>query len=533
MDGQKRSSKVSRRDFVKGAIAGTAAVAGGAMLPTFAGQTALAAAMPEKWDKEAEVVVVGYGGAGMAAAITAKDAGATVLVLEKQAQDAHTPNTRMCAGVFISPDNVDDAIAYMEIAARVNVDLPESKDIPEDVIKVWAEEMTKNIEWMTGLGAKGFVVYADQGRDPDWPGNAAIKAYQLRTEKGTAGVGTVLYDFLNEQVTSRGIEIMWETPGDRLVANEAGEVVGVIAKDKDGKEIAVKASKGVILTTGGFEFNDEMIKTYLAAYPMTFYGNPDNTGDGIRMAMELGADLWHMTVLGGGFKAKFPDFPTAFGISPGKGGYMFVDKFGKRFKAENELGGYSGFWNALVYDTVNYTWPRIPVYWVLDDATLKAAPLVYTFFGAAGPIGMYEWSADNSKEVEKGWIVKGDTVADLAAKLGVDAAVLEAQVKAFNDGIAAGQDEFGRPVDTMAAMETGPFYAMTLWPGLNNTYGGPRRDAQARILDVNGNPIPRLYSSGELGSLYVQYPQGGANVGECFAFGRVAAVNAVAEQPWG
>lgn len=532
MNKDKETQKLSRRDFVKGAVIGTAAVAGASALP-FAGQVAQAASMPEKWDKEADVVVVGYGGAGAATAITAADAGAQVLILEKQAENAHTPNTAMCAGVFVSPDNVEDAKAYMDICARVNVDMPESKDIDDESIQVWAESMTKNIEWMTGLGATGFVVYADQGRDPSWPGNAAIKAYQLRTEKGTAGVGTVLMDFLYDKVKARNVEVLWETPGKKLVANDKGEVVGVIAQGKDGNDMAIKAKKAVVLTTGGFEYNDKMVKAFLPAYPMTFYGNPDNTGDGITMAMALGADLWHMTVLGGGFKLKFDDFPTAFGISPSDGSYIMTDKFGKRFKSETELGGYSGYWNALTYDTVNYTWPRIPAYWVLDDKQLKAGPIVYTFFGAAGPIGMYEWSADNMKEVEKGWILQGETVAELAGKLGVDPAVLEEEVKKFNEGVAAGADAFGRPTDTMAALDSPPFYGVKMWPGLNNTYGGPRRNAKAQIVDVDGNPIPRLYSSGELGSLYVQYPQGGANVGECLAFGRIAGENAAKEEAWG
>jgi succinate dehydrogenase/fumarate reductase flavoprotein subunit len=525
-------SKITRREFVKGTVVGTAALAGASALAGCSQAGPMASGMPEEWDKEADVVVVGYGGAGAATAMTAHDEGAEVLIIEKQTEENHTSNTQMCAGVFVSPSSKEEAIAYMSVASLVNVDMPESQDLPDDVIDVWAEYMSQNKQWFEDMGVENFNVFADQGRDPDWPGNDAIKAYQLMKEDGSPGVGNYFFDFLAEQVDAREIEVMWGTPGKHLITNTEGEVVGVVAEGPDG-EINIKAKKAVVLTTGGFEFDEDANKTYLPTYPMVFYGNPDNTGDGIRMAQEVGADLWHMTVLGGGFKVKFPDFPTAFGIAMGTGSYVVTNKYGERFKAENALGGYSGYWNAVVYDTVEYTWPRIPSYWIFDEELRTAGPIVYTFFGAAGPVGMYEWSSDNSKEIENGWIIKADTIAELAEKLEMDPEVLEAEITQFNEYAETGEDaEFGRPADHMAPLSTPPFYAVKLWPGLNNTFGGPRRDATAHIVDVNGDPIPRLYSAGELGSIYVQYPQGGANVGECVAFGRIAGENAAAEESW-
>ncbi len=524
---------ITRRGFVKGAVVGAAGLASAGALASCAPAAPPAPGVPEKWDKETDVVVVGYGGAGAATAITAYDEGAKVLILEKQAETGHTPNTAMCFGVFVSPSNVTDAVAYMQVASRVNVDLPESKDIDDDTIQVWAEYMVQNKDWLVGLGAEDFVVYADQGRDPSWPGNAAIKAYQIKQPDGSGGVGTHFFEFLADQVTSRNIEVMWETPAERLISDSEGEVIGVRARKQDGQEMAIKAAKAVVLTTGGFESDEEALKAYLPAYPMVFYGNPDNTGDGLRMAQEVGADLWHMTVLGGGLKMKFPDFPTAFLQSLGSEGYMLVDKTGRRFINEVQLGGYSDYWNALVYDTVKYTWPRIPVYWIFDDKRIGTGPLAFTLFGAAGPIGMYRWSPDNSAEIDKGWIIKGETAADLAGSIDVDPAVLEDEIDKYNGYAGAGQDDdFGRAADTLDALEP-PNYAVPQWPGLNNTFGGPRRNAKAQIVNAFGEPIPRLYSAGELGSIYVQYPQGGANVGECLAFGRIAGENAAAEESWG
>lgn len=516
---------ISRRSLLAAAPAGAVALAG---MSTVAGA---AAAIPETWDVNTEVLVLGYGGAGAVAAIAARDAGSDVLVIEKQLAAEHTSNTQMSLGVFLSPDNVDDTIAYMDVASRVNVDMPESKDLDDETIRVWAEESVRNRDWLSQMGAPGFNVFANSGRDADWPGNSAIKAYQIAKEDGTSGVGVDFFAFLEGLVAQRGIGVLWGVAATRLVRDANGIVLGVIADAPGGRRLSIRATRAVIVTTGGFEFDAAAQRTYMSAYPMTYYGNPQNTGDGMRMCQEAGADLWHMTVLGGGLKFKFDDFPTAFATSFGTGSYMIVDRTGKRYKSETALGGYSGYWNALVYDTIEYTWPRIPSWFVFDEKRRTAGRLVPTLFGAAGPIGMYEWSADNSAEIARGWIHSAPTIEALAAQIGVDAAALTGEAGQFNDAIATGTDSLGRPVGSMAALDSPPYYAVALWPGLNNTFGGPRRNARAQVLDAFGSPIPRLYSAGELGSIFVQYPQGGANIGECLAFGRIAGSNAAAEIP--
>jgi len=518
-----RQNEFSRRKFLAASTAGVATLASAS--PAGAAREA-----PKKWDKTADVVVVGYGGAGAVTAVTAHDRGAKVLIIEKQAEGKHTSNTQMSLGAIMSPDSVEDVVGYMSVAARVNVDLPDTKDIPDPVIKAWAEYSVQNKDWLARMGVKEFALFANAGRDARWPGNAGQKAYQIKKADGSIGVGFDIFNFLDGLVRARKIDVAWETPAVRLVTDK-GVVIGVIARQA-GKEIAIEAKRAVVLTCGGYEFDKSAQHTYMATAPMVYYGNPDNTGDGLRMAQEVGADLWHMTVLGGGLKLKFPDFPTAFGEAFGTGSYIVVDRGGKRFKAEDQLGGYSGYWNALVYDTVKYTWPRIPAYYVFDDKRRKAGPIVRSGMGANGPIGMYKWSADNSAEVAKGWIKTAPTVEGLAAQIGVPADALKAEVGQFNAFAAAGKDEaFGRATRTLAALETPPFFAVSLWPGLNNTFGGPRRNEKAQIVDVFGTPIPRLYSAGELGSIFVQYPQGGANVGECIAFGRIAGEQAAAQKP--
>ncbi len=487
---------------------------------------------PEEWDIETEVLVIGYGGAGAAAAITAVEAGAEVLIIEKQAEDAHTSNTQMCAGVFLSPDTEEDALAFMEVASRINPDFPESKAIDDDTIAALAKGMTENLAWVEGLGATGFNTYAAAGRDPSVEGNDAIKGYQIQKEDGTSGVGVELFNLLAAKVEELEIEVLWETPGKSLITNEEGEIIGAWAETEDG-EVAIKAAKAVIVTTGGYEFDDEAVKAYTPIYPVTFYGNPDNTGDGMRMAQAVGADLWHMNVLGGNLKAKFDDFPTAFLLSYGLFGYIIVDKHGRRYINESQLGGYSGYWHTMFGDTAGLTrLPRIPSYWIFDQNRIDAGPLPFTFFGAAGPVGMYEWSEDNSAEIEKGWILTGETVEELAEALEVDPDVLQEEIDTYNAAVEAGEDaQFGRAPVTLKPIEA-PYYAVKMLPGMNNTFGGPKRNALAQVVDVFGQAIPRLYSAGELGSVFVQYPQGGANVGECFAFGRIAGEQAAALDAW-
>lgn len=541
---------ISRRVFVKaGAATGAGVAASGLFAAVGAGAQSATATptaevesgapgprvvvpVPEEWDLETEVLVIGYGGAGVAAAITAVEEGAKVLVIEKQAEDAHTSNTQMCAGVFLSPDTEEDAAAFLEVASRVNPDFPESRAIDDETIAALAKYMTENLEWVERMGATGFNVYAASGRDPNVEGNDAIKGYQIQKEDETSGVGVELFNLLAAKAEELEVEVLWETPGKSLITNDAGEVIGAWADSADG-EIAIKASKAVILTTGGFEFDDEAVKTYIPIYPVTFYGNPDNTGDGMRMAQAVGADLWHMTVLGGNLKAKFDDFPTAFLLNYGQFGYLIVDKDGRRYINEAKLGGYAGYWHTISADTTGFPrFARIPSYWIFGQDRLDNGPLPFTAFGAAGPIGMYEWSEDNSVELEKGWILQGETVEELAEALEVEADVLQEEIDAYNAAVEAGEDaQFGRAPMTLKPLEA-PYYAVKMLPGLNNTFGGPRRNAMAQIVDVWGQAIPRLYSAGELGSVFVQYPQGGANVGECFAFGRIAGEQAAALDAW-
>ena len=144
----------------------------------------------------------------------------------------------------------------------------------------------------------------------------------------------------------------------------------------------------------------------------------------------------------------------------------------------------------------------------------------------------YAWSGDNGAELERGWIKRADTIGGLAAMIGLDGAALEATVLRWNHVCEAGKDtDFGRR-KMLHRFGTPPYYAIELSPSMLNTQGGPRRNERGQIVRPDGTPIPRLYSAGELGSIYSFLYQGTGNIGECLAFGRISARNAVAEPPW-
>src|SRR5262249_15150060 len=144
----------------------------------------------------------------------------------------------------------------------------------------------------------------------------------------------------------------------------------------------------------------------------------------------------------------------------------------------------------------------------------------------------YAWSDDNSAELAKGWIKAADSLSALAAVLELDPVALVDTVGRWNRCCDARHDlEFGRRL-MLEPIAAPPFYAVELSPSMLNTQGGPRRNENGQIVRPNGTPIPRLYSAGELGSIYSHLYQGTGNIGECLAFGRISGRNAAAEESW-
>jgi len=270
-----------------------------------------------------------------------------------------------------------------------------------------------------------------------------------------------------------------------------------------------------------------MKREYLAGYPIHAYGHRGNTGDGIKLAQDVGADLWHMKSVAAPLGFKFPEYESAFIMRMPANAYIIVDQDGKRFCNETGLEHYSMWMAVTRFDMEALCYSRIPSYLIFDERTKQSGPI--TSIGHGANRG-YEWSSDNQVEIDRGWISSGKDAHELAHKLEIhDKVRLNATVNMYREACDRGRDEeFGRSPQTLIEFQ-GELYGLPLWPCLLNTQGGPKRNSRGQILNVWGKPIKRLYSAGELGSVWGFLYQSGGNLGECLGLGRMAGTNAAAE----
>jgi succinate dehydrogenase/fumarate reductase flavoprotein subunit len=257
------------------------------------------------------------------------------------------------------------------------------------------------------------------------------------------------------------------------------------------------------------------------------------------MAQQVGASLWHMNNplagLGGIVVPEFAPVVIPFGLYGAA--FIHVDKQGKRFMSENRPSrhGFGVKEYVLFFDGVIGDFTRLPCFTIFDESARTKGPLVSTTrskFGWFSWHSGYQWSKDNSAEIEKGWIIKGDTIPELAAKLEIKPEDLLATITRYNDNCKAQTDpDFNRPKQSLIAIDKPPFYAVKVYPTMVNTQGGPRRNSKCEVMDPFNQPIPRLYTAGELGSFWGWMYNGGGNNAECLCTGQIAARNAVALKP--
>lgn len=486
--------------------------------------------LPERWDREADVVVVGYGAAGAATAITAHDAGARVLILEKAPEGEEGGNSRVAGQGWFNPTPVDRAITYFNALCGAYT-------VPGEMVRVWAEEMGKNTDWVRSLGGSPMEFYmgAEGAEFPELPGADCVHIYSIGGELGYER----LWKLLKASVDERRMEVLYATPGKELLQNGlTKEILGVRA-EREGNPFNIKAKRAVVLTCGGFENNQEMVRDFLPNLPYCYpLGTPYNTGDGIKMAMAVGADLWHMNnIAGPWYSLKVPEFPSILEMVPlhyakeFPGGMIVVGADGKRFIDEKF---------KLTHGKVKVAgqWIQAPTpcpMFMIFDHTLFSVGALYDknlYHGWNQILKVYDWGDDNSAELARGWIKNADTIAELARKIGLEPTILEDTINRWNTYCALGKDaEFGR-TRMLSPIKDTPFYALEVSPTFINTQGGPRRNAKGQILRPDGSPIKRLYSAGELGSIHSFLYQGTGNIGECLAFGRISGRNAHAERPW-
>jgi succinate dehydrogenase/fumarate reductase flavoprotein subunit len=475
-------------------------------------------------------VVVGFGGAGAAAAIEAHDAGARVLVIEKAAVGGG--NTRVAGGNIRIVRGAAKMMQHFRALSERGTDV--------ESIQAHVEGLTALPAWIEKLGGvlspdeRGVGTLFVEG-PPYCPREYSGSAFPaVAGADGLGGRyrwplqngldrGEAAFAMLERNVAERGIEVTSECAARRLIRDGAtGRVTGVTGTLPGGTELQARATSGVILACGGFAWDTALQRDYLGAVLPSSSPPHRNAGDGVRMAEAIGAALWHMraAVLQLGILA--PGFDASFPVRIRERGFIIVDQHAKRFCDESRLDGHDGGILLQGLDMRSATRLRLPSVLIFDERTRLAGPVVGTDRGYNRGGG---WSNDNGAEVEKGWIETGATPAELARRFGLDPADLEATVATFNRDLEMGSDAFGRrPADSWPL--SGPFYGVRIWPCIVNTQGGPRRAADGRILDPFGATIPGLFGAGELGSIWTGLYPGGANFGEALVSGRTAGATA-------
>jgi succinate dehydrogenase/fumarate reductase flavoprotein subunit len=202
--------------------------------------------------------------------------------------------------------------------------------------------------------------------------------------------------------------------------------------------------------------------------------------------------------------------------------WVLVDRTGRRFM--NEYPPYlqdTGHRPMAVYDPSTQRYPAIPAWLIADEDGRRFAPLGFPTKNDPGRD--FAWSDNNLAELELGILQRAGSVAEMAAAMKVDVAILQESLERWNAACAAGADlDFGRLRGTMMPIEKPPFLFGRVWPIVANTQGGPVHDIRQHVLDPFGEPIPGLYTAGELGSVFGHLYMSGGNLAECFIGGRIA-----------
>ena len=549
-------TELSRRNLLKTVAVGGVAAA--------AAPLASAAAAP-KFDQTADVVVVGFGGAGAATAITAADNGASVIVIERQPEATLRSNTRMSGGIFHCPDKKGDKKALKEYAKAMfsGENIPgklegEQPEVSDGLAQAWADYTPGLLDWMKSLDPK-FQAFATPGFKgaafPNFPG-AKDCGYQVYRSsypdrippgfnepcygkpKEQAISGEAFWQCLANGVKTRAkkIKVIYETRGLELVTNDDGEVIGVITEQK-GKKVAFKAKKAVVLCSGGYEYHKPMRQAFLEGPGVegwAFYGTIYNEGDGIRMGLDAGASLtkagscaarmiWAPPVEFNGMRIGV----TTNGI--GSPHSIVVNSLGERFANESLITG--GITNNCFYEKAceqslkTLTFDNLPSWLVMDETMFNSRQLANVTRSTVG-YGFVDFK-NNADALKKGWILKGSTIEELASKIAATGGssarmkpeTLKRTIDAFNADCRAGRDTlFGRSKSTLQPVEKAPFFAIPLFAGGSNTKGGLATTADREVLDWSGKAIPGLYAVGEIAC---GLNRGGAMLTDALVFGIV------------
>lgn len=476
---------------------------------------------PEKWDMTYDVVVVGSGFAGLSAAYSSSASGAKTLLIEKM--PVIGGNSAINGGVYAS------YTSKLNLAEKLGLpqDTPE-KHIEDTVVggdnmgdPALIEQMVKGSPEMLDILIDNGLKLRNQLTRPGGH-------YGYRTHTTENQVGGDITKVLHSMDKATGVDIKLKTKMVYIYREKpmAGRVLGIKAEVKGGV-VNIRASKGVILATGGFAANPEMRKTYVPwmdeRIPTTNHAGA--TGEGITLAQQIGANTLHMSYIQ---LYPFADPNTGrldkYAVIPFNGpsaGIVYVDVEGKRYVNEGE--------RRDVCSMAAMNSCGFPTFGIFHEEMI---PAIST-------------KADVDEGIRRGRIFKADTLEELAAKINADvykggkinmpAANLVETIKKHNGYVEKGVDpDFGKRIDkgVMMTIVNGPFYAIPQWPSAHHTMGGLKITPKAEVQDFWGAVIPGLFAAGEaVGGVHGTNRLGSNAVADCIVFGRIAGVVAATGRP--
>ncbi len=490
----------------------------------------------------ADLVVIGGGGAGLAAAIAAGENGCkNIIVLEKAGSAAGS--TAMAHDVFgaESPVQKRQGIdAQKDELFKTAMEWAHWTKINPRIVRAFIDKSGDTIGWLEKKGLSFELIQY-------YPNQVPLVRHSVK------GHGNALMKTLRENCRDLGVRILTLTPGKKLLRNAKGRIAGVVAESRKG-EFTMDAGC-VILATGGYGNNREMLKKYLPNYhdTITYDGPPSNTGDGIRMAVEIGAATagLGMANLHGPFLKPKSDSHAMKMDAAGPDGspikitlwflawepeMLWVNKKGIRFIDEGYQLAFFAFGNAVALqpDGITYT--------LFDNATLKkiekeglirpgaAAHANWLPVSAATPLPGLE--REVHKQADKGDLKISKSWNEIAAWMGADPAVLKSTVDEYNASCDDKHDGlFAKDRRYLLPLRKPPYYAVKAHIGLCDTYGGIKINEKMEALDGEGDPIPGLYAAGTTAGCWESesycYRLTGHLVGFALNSGRIAGENAV------
>ena len=487
---------------------------------------------------DADVVVVGAGGAGMTAAITAAAEGKTVVILESQSMvggNSVRATGGMNAGKTVYQDENEFGESAgvektLKTAAEKYADNETITALAKTVSEQWAAyqanptgyfDSVELMELDTMIGGKGIndpelveTLCANSADAIDWLdehgitlhnvssfGGASVKRIHrpVNAEGKTVSVGSYMIPLLQENCEKAGVKMMLDTTATEILTDANGAAVGVKATGASGETVTVNA-KAVVLASGGFGANLDMVVKYKPELKGFMTTNaPGIQGQGIEMAQAIGAATVDMDQI-----QIHPtvEANTAALITEGlRGdGAILINEEGQRFI--DEVGTRDVVSAAEIAQTGSYSWL------VVDQAMADASSVIQGY-------------------IKKGYTVTGSTYEELGKAMGVDAAAFAETMEKWNGYVEAKNDpDFGR-TSFANPLNTAPYYAVKVTAGVHHTMGGLKINANTEVLNEKGEVIPGLFAAGEVtGGVHGANRLGGNAVADFTVFGRIAGAAA-------